>query len=102
MSFLRDIDGSGRGGRDPLSQIPGAHEEDRRTSHSTLLGLGTLACNRCDAPVAPAGRALSPADAIECPYCRQRATVREFLSLEPPTRPARVAIHVRRPAVPRG
>ncbi len=33
---------------------------------------GTLACPRCDAPVAPGGRALSPGEPIECPFCGER------------------------------
>jgi len=63
-----------------------------------VLALGTLACARCDAPVAPTERSMSPADPLECPYCAHRGTVRDFLSLAPPTRPARVVVRVSRRA----
>ena len=49
-----------------------------------------LACPRCDAPARP----LSPADWIACPFCAHAGAARAFLSLEPPTRPARVVVRV--------
>jgi hypothetical protein len=57
------------------------------------LGTGTLACPRCDAPVALAG-GVSPADALACPFCHHGGPVRDFLSLAAPSRPARVAVRV--------
>ncbi len=39
-------------------------------------------------------RPLSPAEWIACPFCTHAEAVREFLSLEPPTRPARVVVRV--------
>ena len=75
---------------DPLPSDSGPREY-RYRARSTPLGTGTLACPRCDAPVAPA-RPLSPADPIGCPYCAHVAAVREFLSLEAHTRPARVVV----------
>jgi hypothetical protein len=62
-----------------------------RTGH---LASGTLACPRCDAPVALATGPAAPADPLGCPYCAHAATVRDFLSLGDPTRPARVAVRV--------
>lgn len=93
MSFLRGMDGSEGGRADPIAQGPGLHEE-RRATASGLLAVGTLACARCDAPVALAGGPMSPSDALCCPFCAHEATVRDFLSLSPPTRPARVVVRV--------
>ena len=98
MSFQRGIDGpepvdaDGVGGRIQI--------QDERRTRSTRLGVGTLACPRCDAPVALAGP-LSPVAVIACPFCGHVAPLREFLSLGVPTRPARVVVRVverRRPA----
>jgi len=98
VSFRRGIDGSdpvdaeGVGGRIQI--------QDERRTRSTRLGVGTLACPRCDAPVALAGPR-SPVAAIACPYCGHGAPLRDFLSLGAPTRPARVVVRVvegRRPA----
>jgi hypothetical protein len=75
---------------DPLPSDSGPREV-RYRARSTLVAVGTLACPRCDAPVAPARR-LSPAEVIACPFCVHRAAVREFLSLHAPTRPARVVV----------
>jgi hypothetical protein len=68
--------------------------KERRTADATRLGSGTLACPRCDAPVALAGP-VAPADALVCPYCAHYGAVRDFLSLAPPSRPARVEVRVR-------
>jgi hypothetical protein len=70
-------------------------EEERRSTRTTRMASGTLACPACDAPVAPAGRVLTPIDPLACPVCDHAGPVRHFLSLTAPTRPARVAIHVR-------
>lgn len=91
MSFQRGIDGSdpvdaeGVGGR---LQI----EEERRTQTSRL-GVGTLACPHCDAPVAIAGP-LAPTAPLGCPYCGHAGALRDFLSLSAPSRPARVVVRV--------
>ena len=74
------------------SRLDGSFEE-RREIRTAQLGAGTLACPHCDAPVALAF-ALTPADWIGCPYCLHTGPVRDFLSLEAPTRPARVVVHV--------
>jgi hypothetical protein len=58
------------------------------------LGTGTLACPTCDAPVALAMRFAGPADPLGCPYCDHAGAVRDFLSLEAPSRPARVAVRI--------
>ncbi len=57
------------------------------------LGHGTLACPRCDAPVAlPAPS--SPGRATTCPYCAHAGSLGSFVSLRAPTRPTRVVIRV--------
>jgi hypothetical protein len=89
VTFQRGIDGSG----DPLRAQPLAGEHEIRLGRSRQLATGTLACPECDAPVAPVGR-LTPANRLACPYCLHHGPAREFLSLEPPTRPARVVVTV--------
>jgi hypothetical protein len=71
-----------------------AVEEKRFASRSSVLGTGTLACHRCDVPIAPAARPLSLTDRVRCPYCATEGPARDFLSLAAPTRPARVVIRV--------
>jgi hypothetical protein len=93
MAFQRGIDGSEP--IRPVGDLAGAHE-DRKAAQGHLA-TGTLACPRCDAPVAPGAGHVSPADALGCPYCGHAAPVRDFLSLSQPTRPARVVVRVVRP-----
>jgi hypothetical protein len=66
---------------------------EHRIRYSDRLASGTLACPACDAPVSPVGR-MAPAQAIGCPFCGHGGAVRDFLSLAPPTRPARVVVRV--------
>lgn len=68
--------------------------EERRVSTRTKLTAGTLACSACDAPVHPGPRLLRPSDPLRCPFCDHHGHVRDFLSLEPPTRPARVIVRI--------
>jgi hypothetical protein len=77
---------------------PIGYFEERRAWRSGRLGTGTLACPACDAPVAPGPLPLAPADLLGCPFCHHTATVRDFLSLVPPSRPARVVVRVSLPA----
>ncbi len=91
MRFQRGADGS-----DPVPSDPtgsGIRIHDERRTRATRLGVGTLACPHCDAPVALAGP-VAPADPIGCPYCGHAGAVRDFLSLAPPSRPARVVVRV--------
>jgi hypothetical protein len=71
-----------------------AHEAKRQATRSTLLGVGTLACSRCDAPIAIGDGPLSLTDELTCPFCRRKRPVRDFLSLARPTRPVRVFVRV--------
>ena len=93
MSFQRDFDASEPARPEPVTRLAGA-KADSLVSRSGHLASGTLACPRCDAPVALGTGPASPADPLGCPFCDHTATVREFLSLTSPTRPARVAVRV--------
>jgi hypothetical protein len=94
VSFLRGIRDSYTGRLEPVARATGAQEERGRAARSARLGAGTLACPRCDAPVALTAGPLSPSNELGCPFCSHRATVRDFLSLAAPTRPARVVVRV--------
>jgi hypothetical protein len=90
VSFQGGFDGS-----EPVvgEGVATGRHEHRRAARSSRLGTGTLACPVCDAPVFGAGP-LSPADRLDCPFCRHAAAVRDFLSLAAPARPARVVVRV--------
>jgi hypothetical protein len=93
VTFHRGIDGSDPIRSEPVARESGPHEERRRAG-STWLAAGTLACPRCDAPVALAPGPASPAAALSCPYCGQSGALRDFLSLTGRPRPARVDVRV--------
>jgi hypothetical protein len=80
-------------GADPV-EGPAVRYERRRLARSSRLGVGTLACPDCDAPVAPPATPLSPADPLGCGYCLHTGAVRDFLSLAAPARPTRVEVRV--------
>ena len=93
MSFQRGIDGSEPARPQPVTRLAGARAQDL-VARTGRLASGTLACPRCDAPVALGAGHVTPADPLGCPFCDHSATVRDFLSLTSPTRPARVAVRV--------
>jgi hypothetical protein len=95
VSIRGGFDSSGPFRAQPIGRL--TTRPEHRDAAGVRLGSGTLACPACDAPVAPPG-VMSPADALGCPYCEHRASVRDFLSLAPPSRPARVEIRVVRRA----
>jgi hypothetical protein len=97
MAFFRGIDGAEPLEPEPVGRLGGV-EEERRVARSGVLATGTLACPECDAPVAPGPHPLSPASGLRCPMCDHAGAVRDFLSLEPPVRPARVVVRVVDPA----
>jgi hypothetical protein len=98
VTFTRGI-GHWRGiGSEPGTPIAHAFEQERRAARSTRLAAGTLACSRCDAPVAIGPGARSLSEQITCPFCDHGGALREFLSLTSPTRPARVVVRVAAPA----
>jgi len=74
-------------------RVGGFREEVKRPGRSGRIASGTLACPDCDAPVLPEG-AVSPADALSCPFCGHDGPVRDFLSLAGPLRPTRVEVRV--------
>jgi hypothetical protein len=86
-----------RTGPDPLAKALDMQVEERRSTRAGHVCSGTLACPRCDAPVAVGDRGLTLTDQLTCPFCSHRDPVREFLSLDPPTRPARVVVRVTLP-----
>jgi hypothetical protein len=93
MSFQRDFDGSEAARPESVTRLAGARA-DSLVARSGHLATGTLACPRCDAPIALGTGPASPAHALGCPFCDHTATVREFLSLATPARSARVAVRV--------
>ena len=70
------------------------YEEERRATRTKRVASGTLACARCDAPVALTG-SVGLTATLHCPFCAHEAPVRDFLSLAAPTRPTRVAVVIR-------
>lgn len=95
MATYRGIGDSHQLRLDRATPVAGLREERRRPAASERLGIGSLACNRCDAPVAIGPGPVSPAHPITCPFCNHSGAVRNFLSLSVPTRPARVEVRVR-------
>ena len=95
VSFSGMFDGSGSSASDQTRRLAVVHEERRRTVDSRTIAAATLACARCDAPVALAPGGHAPAAPLTCPFCAHRAPLREFLSLAAPIRPARVLVKLR-------
>jgi hypothetical protein len=85
VAFHRRIDEP-----EPADRPAGAYEV--RRARSSRLATGTLACPLCDAPVALAGGAVTPASELGCPFCGHAGAARDFLSLAAPVRPARVVV----------
>ena len=84
----------GHGRPDPLASAAELQVEERRATRSGHVCSGTLACRRCDAPVAAGEDGLTLTEELSCPFCAYRGPVREFLSLRAPTRPARVSVRI--------
>jgi len=93
MGLFRDADANRSDRDEPVV----GYEELRRSSRTGVLDVGTLACARCDAPVALAGGPARPSDSLSCPYCLHTAPVHEFLTLGAPTRPAHVVVTITAP-----
>jgi hypothetical protein len=68
--------------------------QQRRSTRTNRLAEATIACARCDVPVAIGPRPLSLTDRLCCPFCGHRGPVRDFLSLAVPTRPTRVILRI--------
>src|SRR3954449_3809117 len=89
-------------GSDSLRWEPGTrslagHKEERRSARSGRLGTGTLACNRCDAPVVLT-RAAGPTEVLSGPSCSDRALRGGFVALATPDRLGRLEVRVVIPA----
>src|SRR3954447_2076811 len=91
MALHRGIDGAEPVRPDEEGRV--VHQE-HRVAPTGIVAFGTLACPQCDAPIAIGDERLKPRDLLLCPFCAHGAPARDFLSLEPPTRPTRVAIRV--------
>jgi hypothetical protein len=87
------------GNVEPGARAQPVVEERREATRSGVVGTGTLACRRCDAPIDPGGRPLSLAEPLMCPFCAARGPVRDFLSLATPVRAAHVVVRVALPAL---
>jgi hypothetical protein len=89
VPFQRSFDGT-----EPVRAQPIEYADlELRIARAGTLGVGTLACPDCDAPVFLGGRQ-RPHDPLSCGYCGRAGALREFLSLAAPSRPARVAVRV--------
>ena len=97
MALHREIEGAQPVRSEPVERLDGRRE--RQAESSWTLATGTLACPGCDAPVLPGPGDMSPHDSLTCGFCRHGGALRDFLSLGEPTRPMRVAVRVRRPAL---
>lgn len=67
---------------------------EQRPGRAPHLATGSLACPACDAPPLLAGP-VPLSSRLECGWCGREGTVRDFLSLGEPTRPARVTLRAR-------
>lgn len=94
MGLFRGIDGPSSNTTELGARRPPAQEERRRATREGLMAHGTLACARCDAPVAAGPEPLAITAGLSCPFCAHSGTVGDFLSLRTPTRPARVVVRV--------
>jgi hypothetical protein len=94
MALQRDMDGSEPLRPQPVERLAGP-EERRESRDAWELAVATFGCPACDAPLLPDPVGMAPADPISCGYCLHAGSVRDFLSLEQPARPARVAVRVR-------
>ena len=92
MGILRGSDGSEPLRIQPVTRL-GRVDADPRAGTVSTLGTGTLACPDCDAPIFIAGPR-RPHDALSCAYCGHAGALRDFLSLAPPSRPARVEVRL--------
>ena len=94
MSFLSGGDWTGRS-TDPRVRAEHVEQRKRRAQREGVVASGTIACARCDAPVAIGPGELTLLHPLTCPFCGHRDVARGFLSLAVPTRPTRVEVKVR-------
>jgi hypothetical protein len=94
MATFRASNRLGRPSLDPIERRLPGQVEKRRVQSSGVVAAATLACRSCDAPIAPGPVPLPLADRLWCPVCHDSGPVRDFISLDAPTRPARVVVRV--------
>ena len=94
VSLLSGGDWTG-GSTDPCVRAEHVEQRKRRAQREGVVAAGTIACDRCDAPVAIGPGELPISQPLTCPFCGHRGAAREFLSLAVPTRPTRVQVRVR-------
>lgn len=93
MGIQRGIDDN-----EPIRPIgDDVSHEEHRVARTGVVAIGTLACPSCDAPVALGDTRVRPVDVLACPFCDHHGPARDFLSLEPPVRPMRVAVRITLP-----
>jgi hypothetical protein len=98
VALFGEADRSRRAGSPDGARLVRDDLEVRRDSRATTWA-GTLACPRCDAPVALGPGPVSPSAPLRCPYCAHHGPLHGFLTLGAPTRPARGVVRVTLPAL---
>jgi hypothetical protein len=95
VAFLSGGDWTGGGSSESSSRAEQVLQRRRRANRNGVIASGTIACPRCDAPVAIGPDEVTVTEVLTCPFCAQHGPVREFLSLAVPTRPTRVQVRLR-------
>jgi len=95
VSFLGGGDWTGGGSSESRSRAEHVEERKRRADRNGVIAIGTIACPRCDAPIAIGPDEIALTDRLTCPFCERQGPVRGFLSLVLPTRPTRVQVRLR-------
>jgi hypothetical protein len=94
VSLLSGGDWTG-GSTDRRVRAEQVEQRKRRAQREGVLATGTIACPRCDAPVAIGPGELALTHPLSCPFCAHADVARAFLSLAVPTRPTRVEVRIR-------
>jgi hypothetical protein len=94
MDLLSGGNWFGRSDASPTGRGTVVHEQRRPAVRSSRIAAGTMACDRCDAPIAIGPEPVSMVDQLICPFCQHRGPARDFLSLALPTRQAHVVVRV--------
>ena len=95
MSFLSGGDWTGRGSSQPGSRAEQVSQRKLRADRNGAIAAGTIACARCDAPVAIGPDRVAVTEALTCPFCTGQRPVGEFRSLAVPTRLTRIQVRLR-------
>lgn len=95
MSFLTDGNWTLGGSSQPGSRAEQVSERKLGADPNGAIAAGTIACARCDTPMAVGPDQVAVTKALTCPFCTPQRPVWEFLSLDVPTRPTRVGVRLR-------